>query len=190
MENLIQPSEIAGGAVYGVKQMEYTVDGVPGKDYTAALAAAALRQSVTIEDAASAYAEVVRQRQRKVSELSDALAILSDNIATLRTGKKADNDDWTTATAAMARAAGILDKYGVSHNISVSGDTGRIQRRYAQKTQTNVQYEMDKEGNNLQQDLVTLNSFVSKRDNAFSTAAKLVKKADSAASGTISNIGG
>ncbi len=194
MSDLIQSQEIQGGAVYGVKQMEYTVDGVSGKDYTAALTAAAFRQSVAIEDATASYAEVVRQRQKKVSELAEALAILTDNIATLKTGKNVSNDDWTTSTAAMAKAAGILDKYGISHNITISSDSGqsqgRIQRRYAQKTQTNVQYEMDKEDNNLQQDLVTLNSFVSKRDNAYSTASKLVKKAENAASSTISNIGG
>jgi argininosuccinate lyase len=197
MSGLIQSQEIQGGAVYGVKQMEYTVDGVSGKDYTAALTAAAFRQSVAIEDATASYAEVVRQRQKKVSELAEALAILTDNVATLKTGKDVSNDDWTDSTTAMTKAAEILDKYGISHNIvkvevlAVLGhDVSRIQRRYAQKTQTNVQYEMDKEDNNLQQDLVTLNSFVSKRDNAYSTASKLVKKAENAASSTISNIGG
>ena len=39
-----------------------------------------------------------------------------------------------------------------------------------------------------QQDIVALQSFISKRDNAYSTAAKLVKKANNAASSTIRNI--
>ena len=66
MAELIKPTEIAGGAVYGVRQMSYAVDGVSGKDYGAALAAAAFKESVAIEASASAYTEVVRQREKKV----------------------------------------------------------------------------------------------------------------------------
>jgi hypothetical protein len=197
MANLIETSEINGGAVYGVKQVQYTVDGVAGKDFTAALTAAAFKESVAIEEATSAFAEMVRQRQKKVTELGEALAIISQNIATLKTGKDISNSDWTDWSVAMVTAAATLNKYGISHNISIDKpswsagvELGRIQRSNAQKLQTNVQYEMDKEDNNLQQDLVTLNSFVSKRDTAFSTASKLVKKADNAASSTISNIRG
>ena len=56
---LIQPNTIEGGAVYGVPQMSYTVDGVAGKDYSAALAKAAFKQSTAIEAAASASSEIV-----------------------------------------------------------------------------------------------------------------------------------
>lgn len=195
MSNLINPTEISDGAVYGVKQVTYVVDGEAGQDFTAALTVAAFKQSVAIEEAASSYADVVRARQKKVSELGEALAILTNNIATLKTGKNISNDDWTDWYAGMATAADILAKYNITHNIALTTNSsgqrvGRIQRRNAQKTQTDVQYEMDKEDNNLQQDLITLNSFISKRDSAYSTASKLVKKADNAASSTISNIGG
>ena len=40
MADLIQTTEIAGGSVYGVKQVQYTVDNETGKDYAAALAVA------------------------------------------------------------------------------------------------------------------------------------------------------
>ena len=195
MANLINPTEISGGAVYGIKQVEYTVEGESGQDFIAALTVAAFKQSVAIEQAASSYADVVRARQSKVSELGEALSIFANNIATLKTGKNISNDDWTDWYAGMATAADILNKYNISHNIVVSTDgsgqrVGRIQRRNAQKNQTDIQYEMDKEDNNLQQDLITLNSFISKRDSAYSTASKIVKKAGNAASSTISNIGG
>ena len=48
---------------------------------------------------------------------------------------------------------------------------------------------IDKEDNDLKQDMVSLNSYISKRDNSFSTATKLVKKGLNAASSTIGNIG-
>ena len=56
------------------------------------------------------------------------------------------------------------------------------------KGQNEIQYAMDTEDNNLQQDTVTLQSLLSKRDSAFSTASRIVKKADNAASATIGNI--
>jgi len=41
----------------------------------------------------------------------------------------------------------------------------------------------------MQQDMVTMQSLVSKRDNAFSTAASLVQKINSTASTLIGNMG-
>ena len=55
--------------------------------------------------------------------------------------------------------------------------------------QNAVQYAIDKEDNELKQDTVSLNSYVSKRDNSFSTASKLVRKALDASGSTIGNIG-
>ena len=42
---LIETNVIPGASVYGVPQASYTVDGVAGKDYSAALAKAAFKQS-------------------------------------------------------------------------------------------------------------------------------------------------
>ena len=58
-----------------------------------------------------------------------------------------------------------------------------------QKAQTDFQYAIDREDNDIQQDIVTLQSYITKRDNAYSNAAKLVKKANQAAKSTIKNIG-
>ena len=185
MADLIKPTEIAGGAVYGVRQMSYAVDGVSGQDYGKALAAASFRESVAIEASASAYSEVVRQREKKVSELGDVLATLSKAIATMdpksnNTDKKSDADN------ALRTAQSTCARYGVSLSLS---DGNKITFKNAQKGQTNVQYALDKEDNNLQQDLITLRSYISKRDNAFSMAARIIDKSNNAASNTISNIG-
>lgn len=183
---LINSTEITGGAVYGVRQMSYAVDGVQGEsDYSTALATAAFRESVAIEHAASGYMEVVRQRERKVEDLGEVLATLSKAIATMdpksnNTGKKSDSDD------ALVTARSICSTYGISMNLV---DTNKITFKEAQTSQTNVQYALDKEDNNLQQDIITLRSYISKRDNAYSTAARIVDKANKAASNTISNIG-
>ena len=64
-----------------------------------------------------------------------------------------------------------------------------ITYRNATNAQNDIQYALDVEDNELQQDMVSLQSLVSKRDNAFSMASKIIKKSANAASNTISNIG-
>ena len=61
-------------------------------------------------------------------------------------------------------------------------------RENIMKGQNENQYAIDTEDNNLQQDLVGLQSLLSKRDNAYSTASRVVRKADDAAGTTIGNI--
>ena len=184
MGKLITATEIAGGAVYGVKQCSYSVAGGSGKDYIAALAAATFKESTAIEAAASSYAAAIRQRQTKVSDLGVALAAI--NEAMMNMNPKSNDPNKTGSSSSLSTAATLLAKYGIS--IGNSGNS--ISYRNASTAQNNVQYALDIEGNNLQQDTVSLQSMMTKRDNAFSTAAKLVKKADNVAFSTISNIGG
>jgi hypothetical protein len=185
MAELIKPTEIAGGTVYGVRQMSYTVDGVSDQDYGSAIAAASFKESVAIESSASAYMEVVRQREKKVSELGDVLAVLAKAISTMdpksnNTDKKSDGD------SALVTAKSTCAKYGISLSLT---DGNKITFKNAQTAQTNVQYALDKEDNTLQQDIITLRSYITKRDNAYSLASRIIDKANRAASKTINNIG-
>ena len=79
--------------MYGVRQMEYTVDGVTGQDYTAALIVASFKQATAIEDSAGSYMEVVRQRQTKVSDLGEILAVLSQTIGSMKDNDEPEPDD-------------------------------------------------------------------------------------------------
>lgn len=183
MGNLITANTINGGAVYGVAQYEYTVDGAQGKDYIAALTAAAFKQSVAIEAAASSYVEVVRQRQRKVDDLGSILAELNKAVANLppKNGKpddavSIDNSAWVNNTASS---------YGIT--LVFNHNTNQMTRGNLWKGQNNIQYALDTTNNDLQQDMVALQSLLSKRDNAYSAAAKLVRKADRTAANSIHN---
>ena len=194
MANLIEATKIPGASVYGVAQMSYTVDGIAGKDYAAALAAASFKEAVAIEQALSAYSEVVRQRMRKLDDLGTVMAILNEAYATLKT-KDMESGDTTSNVPALSDAKAIAAKYGVSISITEI-DLGALgtklcftTRRDLMNAQNAVQYAIDKEDNDLKQDTVSLNSYFSKRDNAFSTASKLVKKALNAAGSAIGNIG-
>jgi len=185
MSAMIVPSEIPGGSVYGVKQVQYIVDGISGKNYIDALTAASFKESVAIEETARAYTTVVRERQKKIDDLGSMLACISRAVADLPAKKQSSSDTATVTNGAWVKSTALM--YGITLNFESNSD--KMKRENLMKAQTTVQYEMDKEDNNLQQDMVSLQSFISKRDNAYSTAAKLVKKANDAAANTISNIG-
>ena len=82
MTNLIETHAIEGFKVYGQQMVEYTVDGIAGKDFASATAIAALAESTAIEESAAAYANVIRARQKKLVDMGDAMAVLSKAIAT------------------------------------------------------------------------------------------------------------
>jgi hypothetical protein len=180
---LIEASVIPGASVYGVQQVSYTVDGAADKDFSAALAAAAFRQTTAIEAATAAYSDVVRERERKLDELGEVLAQLNKSLGKLKsTGRSSDtatvdNGAWVNGTAS---------KYGIT--LVFKENTSNMTRENLMKGQNEIQYAIDTEDNNLQQDLVSLQGLLSKRDNAHSTAARIVRKADDAAGSTIGNI--
>ena len=186
MANLIEAVKIPGAAVYGVEQMSYTVDGVAGQDYAAALTAASFKEAAAIETALAGYAEVVRQRQRKLEDLGDVLSVLNMAYASLTT-KDMESGDKTSGFSELQTARNTAAKYGVTITLT---DGNKMTRRNIMNAQNAVQYAIDKEDNDLKQDMVSLNSYISKRDNSFSTASKIVKKSLDAADSTIGNIGG
>ena len=195
MANLIVANEIPGASVYGVAQMSYTVNGEAGNDYAAALTAAAFREATAIEVAASSYMTVVRQRQTKVSKLGNVLATIATAMASLKTKNVEPGDHSATSwqmDVAFAAAKTICDNYGITLNVQKKEVDGVLRfymtRGDLMRSQDDIQYKLDVEDNNLQQDMVSLQSFVSKRDSAFSTASKIISKAHNAAGSAIDNM--
>ncbi len=180
---LIETTVIPGASVYGVQQVSYTVAGAAGKDYSAALIAATLKESAAIEASASSYSAVVQERAHKIDELGRVLAELNKSLAKLKSSGQStdtagvDNGAWVNGTAS---------KYGVT--LIFQENTADMTRANIMKGQNEIQYVIDTEDNNLQQDMVALQGLVSKRDNAFSSASRIVRKADDAASSVIHNI--
>ena len=186
MGNLIVPEQIPGFTVYGVQQMQYTVDGAAGKDYTTAVTCAAFKEVSAIETACTGYSEVVKARQKKVDTLGEMLAYINEANAKLPTDSKTPSKDKVSVDHA-SWIKSMCNYYGIS--LKWDGSSNKMVRGDLQKAQTEVQYQIDKEDNNLQQDMVTLQSYISKRDNAYSTASKVVKKTLGSGSITISNFG-
>ena len=181
MADFIQANNITGLKVYGQQQVDYTVNGEAGCDFGAAVARASMQRAVSVESATSALADVVRARERKLTEIGEALAYVAAAAANFTSKSKTDD---STSSPGLATAKDILDRYGIdTSNIVVvdlstlgAGRIGAIQNQYVGKLQTDTQYALDKEDNYLQQDMVSLQSYFSKRDQALSMAASLVKK--------------
>ena len=190
MADFIQANNITGLKVYGQQQVDYTVNGEAGCDFGAAVARASMQRAVSVESATSALADVVRARERKLTEIGEALAYVAAAAANFTSKSKTDD---STSSAGLATAKDILDRYGIdTSNIVVvdlstlgAGRIGAIQNQYVGKLQTDTQYALDKEDNYLQQDMVSLQSYFSKRDQALSMAASLVKKVNNTMSSGI-----
>ena len=172
---MIETRVIDGADVYGVPQNEYVLDGKAGHDYTDALAAAAFRQSTAVEADLTAMGAVVRARQTKLNELDVALSTIAYAIGTMPGSDKADSSDLSDKIDALMDARDVARKYGIT--ILLAGDSGnQIKRREAQTASANLQHEMDLESNALQQDNVSLQNMISKRDSTYQTAMSVVKK--------------
>ena len=183
MDKLIVAEPITDNSVYGVQQVQYTVDRVSGRNFADAVAIAAFKQATAIESTTSAYAKVVRARQQKIDELGEALSYIAKAMGWINKKTKS-SDEFTIDNASYVKT--IAAKYDVS--LTWDG-SNTMKLGNLQKAQTNLQYAIDREYNDIQQDIVTLQSYMTKRDNAYSNAAKVVSKANHAASSTIGNIG-
>ena len=190
MADFIQANNITGLKVYGQQQVDYTVNCEAGCDFGTAVARASMQRAVSVESATSALADVVRARERKLTEIGEALAYVAAAAANFTSKSKTDD---STSSPGLATAKDILDRYGIdTSNIVVvdlstlgAGRIGAIQNQYVGKLQTDTQYALDKEDNYLQQDMVSLQSYFSKRDQALSMAASLVKKVNNTMSSGI-----
>ena len=160
-----------GLSVFGQAQVGYSVGGVTGQSYGDAAAMAGLQRATSVETSIAAYEKMMRLRQRKVNELGEALSYIAESVG--RFPAKGGSTSDTQSVNANLKT--ILDRYGVTvRDITVSTSMTKHQ---LQMTEQAVQYAMDVESNNLQQDMATLQSLVNRRDDAFQLAAKIARKA-------------
>lgn len=167
----VEANPIPGMSVYGVPQMSYTVDGEAGKCYMDAVVTASLAQATAFERECNAVTALTRLRMQKLEDLGEALSILVNVISRMPVEDPESDDEVTESR--LARARSLMSKYGMSLSLD---DDDTIERGTAQHAQNDVQYAMDREDNELQQDLVTVQGFFNKRDNAFTTATSLMNK--------------
>ena len=198
MSNLIETNAIEGFSIYGVQMVDYTSDGVSGRDFATAAALAAFAMSNAIETEASAYANVLRAREQKLKDLSDAIAIIASVIAKMDPDSPESDD--TVEDERLVTAQRLMERYGLSLNvqfheatyflgIQITSDYHYIRRDDAENGRANAEYAADVEDNDLQQDMITMQGLISKRDNSFSTAAKILRKVADTGNSIIRSVG-
>ncbi|MBR6371954.1 MAG: hypothetical protein IKS20_02115 [Victivallales bacterium] len=193
MAQLIETTPIDGLKVYGQQMVDYTVQGEAHKAYDLAMARAAFAQTTAIEIETEAYGEVLKMRQKKLEELGDCVAQLSRII----TAMDADESDdfWPEGAydPSLRTLKAKLEKYGVTLNITdetvIALPVCYVEYGDAETAKANAEYAMDNEDNDLQQDMVTLQGLISKRDEAFNNASKITKKYNNTARSIINMIG-
>lgn len=170
---------------YGLPNVDYTVDGTAGCGFADAVAFGSLRQSYSVEAAALAVSEVIKVRQRKCSEIGDALATLGEAMASIEDTSDPDSESKISIDK-LAQAKTLLDKYGIDLPLT---EKGQISYATGYRKQNEVQLALDRENNDLQQNMTTLQGLVNKRDNVFNTSSKVVKKVNKTMISTIRAIG-
>lgn len=190
---IVESKPIEGLSVYGVQQRDYTVKGAEHCDYVKAASVAMFQEAGAIEKETAAYAAVLEARQEKLDKLGWALSVIVKAIASLKV-KKPESGDLSSSDPNLKIASQILDKYRRANSdlrmpvLELMNSFVCVRRDDALRAQAAVQYEIDYETNEMQQDMVSMQSLVSKRDNAFSTASSLVQKINSTASSLIGNL--
>lgn len=175
MVNEIEATKIDGNVVYGVAQMAYSVNGVKDLNLGDAIAYISLNRAAATEEVASSFAKTLKLRHKKLEDLGKVMVAITEKIGQM-TGKKV-----TDGASLSSDVMDICARYGITRSVGNLGDV--------QKLQSDVQYAIDREDNDLQQDMVSLQSLGSKRDQAYSTASSLMKKFNKGLADTIRQIG-
>ena len=179
-------SPIADESVYGTQIRLYTFDGKK-VDHSLALALASLQQSEAIESLLPVYNAVIKERQAKVSDMGEVLSTLAEAIGSMDPKDNDTSKKSSIQTAKLTRANELLAKYGIKKLDLASN--GQITYKVAYYRQADLQAALDTESNDLQQNMIQLQSYVNKRDNAFSVANKVIAKENATARDTISALG-
>ena len=178
-------SSITDENVYGVKIRNYTFDGKP-VDHSLALAMASLQQSEAIESLLPALNAAIDNRQRKVSDLAVVLATITEAIGSMDPKDNDTSKKSSISSEKLKTATKLLEKYGIK---TMSLSDGQVTYKTAYYKQTDVQAALDTENNDLQQHMIQIQGYVTKRDNAFTVANKVLQKENSTARDTINAMG-
>ena len=200
MSNLIDTTPIDGLKVYGQQMVDYAVGGDVHQAFDRAMAVAAFAEANAIEIEAEAYSEVLKMRQKKLEEIGDCVTKLSRMIGAMKGGSQSSSDKYPKDSLYDPELRSIkntLKKYGVTLNITdedyyimqIHVQHCYVTRENAETAKANAEYAMDNEDNDLQQDMVTLQGLISKRDEAFNNASKIIKKYNNTARSIINMIG-
>lgn len=171
--------EDLGLTVLGTTQYTYSVGGVHRQEYDRAIFQASMCRATALEYVTASVEQLVKGRQQKLDDLGLALAEIS------RCMRKKDEDKEGKSSTKYefdASVASTLRKYGFSASSMMSYEE-------LAPLQEDVKYAIDRENNELKQDMSDIQNYVTKRDDSMKTVDKLLKKVAKTRSDGIGNIG-
>lgn len=175
-----------GWAPFGLEQVAYQLPGSSRTlDFEQLVAAMAVGRSAQLEREAQVQAMQVRTRNEAIEMLGEVLAEVNRCLETL--AQKKDAPD-TVANSKLYECKQILVKLGVKSYIVTTNTLGGLNKGNAQKQQAELVYAIDMQDNDLQQDIISMQSLLNKRDDAYATASKLSTRVSDARSQTLENI--
>ena len=209
MSNEITPSD-SGVSVFGVKQMDFMLADGKKVDFGTVLNDASIKQAMTVEQNANAVAGAVKMRMRKLEDLGKILAVVSEALAKYKTDTPESTDTvevkvGTDGENGFKEMQAKLKKYGFTmdfgsgtkevkdgckHKTVEDNTVLTLQRGTAMKAQSALQQMMDREDNDLQQDKVTLQGFISKTNKSYQAVGDMMSKIGKSSAKVIGNIGG
>lgn len=174
--------------VYGRDVKTWSVDGAGGKTFADVIAFASVRQAAAVETMTNAVGAMAELRQKKVSDLGEALAIVAEALGSMDPKEKDPDKKVSQITASkLTEANAILEKYEIP-KMTLTKD-GQVTYANAAKMQTKIQNALDTEQNDLNLMMTQLEGLVEKRDNSFNVAAKVVEKSNATELQTIRALG-
>lgn len=192
--------------VYGIRQVDYTMDGESGfVQFNHVIAESSFQQAATVDQQTQAVASALRLRQHKTDDLSRVLALLDGILCSFKTKNptSSDKSEYWLPNSQKDDLLALLDrvsKYGNTVMVSLADEIKKgcgksekrpnefcvqITRGTAMHSQSEIERMIDTENTNIQQEMNTLQGFVTKRDKAYKNAAKVIEKYDRTASSVI-----
>jgi len=166
-----------GLTVYGTNQVSYTVAGTPNVEFDEVVRKAAFRQVTAFEAEALTLSELVKRRKQKLQDLGDGLAVFKKHNAFKN---DAGSDAKTDSDPALYSTVEKLCRgYWIEKMQGLYPQDNKMTRRQIMTAIQVVESEIDAENVELNQASSMLQTIISKRANAFSTASTLQRKLSS-----------
>lgn len=166
--------------ILGIDQVEYTVGDATGKTFAYAAGKASIARAVSIEKGIAAYADLVRLEQKKIEDLNDALVAYASAYAKFQGDIEYHEVAISLTSSEKAALNNVCNVYGISRHDWDGGD--KISAGDLDYIKADVDYAVQSADSDMKEDTASLQSYIAKRDSAFSTASTLQSKADGSVS--------
>lgn len=174
--------------LWGVSVKDYQIDGVQ-VDFETIVVGIAAGRATTIEREVQPLAVQVTARNRKLQKLSAALGDLTRIQVSFEPNQPGNHLSSSPALQATVDIVNMIEKGLFDSGSQKSEDRNKITKANVEKALQLLKGEIDKLNNESQTDTTRLQSYVSKRDEAFNMASTILSAVSETRAGAIRAMG-